>query len=101
MEELEISPQGVSPEPEPAPPVETEGGGRRGTGQDACPTVKEVLASSLFPFDDTPAPISLEDSQIKAILEAIVYVAEEPLTLAQIAASLQQPPERIKDLLDQ
>ncbi len=35
------------------------------------------------------------------MLEAIVYVAEEPLTLAQIAASLQQPAERIKELLDQ
>ena len=94
MEELEISPQGVSPEPEPATPVENESGGTEGTGQEACPTVEEVMASSLLPFDDTPAPVSQEDSQIKAILEAIVYVAEEPLTLAQIAASLQQPPER-------
>jgi segregation and condensation protein B len=98
MEELEISPQGVSPELEPAPPVENESDG---TGQEACPTVEEVMASSLLPFDDTPAPVSQEDSQIKAILEAIVYVAEEPLTLAQIAASLQQPPERIQELLDQ
>ena len=54
-----------------------------------------------MPFDDAPAPVSQEDSQIKAILEAIVYVAEEPLTLAQIAASLQQPAERVKELLDQ
>src|ERR1017187_2156173 len=101
MEELEISPQGVSPEPEPATPVENESDGTEGTGQEACPTVEEVMASSLLPFDDAPAPVSLEDSQIKAILEAIVYVAEEPLTLAQIAASLQQPPERIQELLDQ
>ena len=101
MEELEISPQGVSPEPEPAPPVENESAETEGTGQEACPTVEEVMASSLLPFDDTPAPVSQEDSQIKAILEAIVYVAEEPLTLAQIAASLQQPPERIQELLDQ
>jgi segregation and condensation protein B len=98
MEELEISPQGVSPELEPAPPVENESDG---TGQEACPTVEEVMASSLLPFDDTPTPVSLEDSQIKAILEAIVYVAEEPLTLAQIAASLQQPTERIQELLNQ
>jgi segregation and condensation protein B len=101
MEELEISPPGVSPELEPAPPVENESDETEGTGQEACPTVEEVMASSLLPFDDTPAPVSLEDSQIKAILEAIVYVAEEPLTLAQIAASLQQPPERIQELLDQ
>ncbi len=100
MEELEISPQGVSPEPEPAPPAENESA-EKGTGQEARPTVEEVMASSLLPFDDTPAPVSQEDSQITAILEAIVYVAEEPLTLAQIAASLQQPPERIQELLDQ
>ena len=59
------------------------------------------MATSDVPFDDAPAPVSQEDSQLKAILEAIVYVTEEPLTLAQIAASLQQPAERIKDLLDQ
>jgi segregation and condensation protein B len=90
MEELEPTPQGVSPQPEP-PPATVE------------PTlsVDELMATRDVPFDDTPAPVSQEDSQIKAILEAIVYVAEEPLTLAQIAASLQQPPERIKDLLDQ
>jgi segregation and condensation protein B len=106
MEELEISPQGVSPELEPVPPVENEiaeptAPETEGTGQEACPTVEEVMASSLLPFDDTPAPVSQEDSQIKAILEAIVYVAEEPLTLAQISTSLQQPPERIQELLDQ
>jgi segregation and condensation protein B len=106
MEELEISPQGVSPEAEPAAPEENESAGptapeTEGTGQEACPTVEELMASSVLPFDDTPAPVSQEDSQIKAILEAIVYVAEEPLTLAQIAASLQQPPERIQELLDQ
>jgi segregation and condensation protein B len=111
MEELEISPQGVSPEPEPAPPVENESAETtaqetEGTGQEACPTestfsVEELMATSELPFDDTPAPVSQEDSQIKAILEAIVYVAEEPLTLAQISTSLQQPPERIQELLDQ
>ncbi len=59
------------------------------------------MATSDVPPDDAPTPVSQEDSQVKAILEAIVYVAEEPLTLAQIAASLQLPAERIKDLLDQ
>ena len=48
-----------------------------------------------------PEPVSLEDSQLRAVLEAIVYVAEEPLTLAQLAAALQQPAERIRSLLDQ
>ena len=118
MEELETSPRGVSPEPEPAPPVDAtsadtseaetpvaEEPAPETPAEDAQPeptlSVDELMATSEVPFDDTPAPVSQEDSQIRAILEAIVYVAEEPLTLAQIAASLQQPPERIQDLLDQ
>src|SRR5260370_7918895 len=108
MEEQETSPQGVSPEPEPAPPVEAarienfedaspaEEPAPETPGEDAAPaptlSVDELMATRDVPFDDAPAPISQEDSQIKAILEAIVYVAEEPLTLAQIAASLQHPP---------
>jgi segregation and condensation protein B len=71
------------------------------TAEESTLSVEELMATPELPFDDTPAPVSLEDAQIKAILEAIVYVAEEPLTLAQIAASLQQPPERIQKLLDQ
>jgi segregation and condensation protein B len=126
MEEPETSPQGASPEPEPAPPVENPSAGASPeeaslaedpeaeapaeggtTGQEAWPTpetslsMDELMASRDVAFDDTPAPVSQEDSQIKAILEAIVYVAEEPLTLAQIAASLQQPTERIQELLGQ
>ena len=101
MEELETSPRGVSPEPEPAPPVDAI----ESPAEDAQPeptlSVDELMATSEVPFDDTPAPVSQEDSQIRAILEAIVYVAEEPLTLAQMATSLQQPIERVKDLLDQ
>src|ERR1035437_4006421 len=118
MEELETPPQGVSPEPEPAPPVEadsvdtppteassSEDAPPEAPDEDAAPeltfSVEELMATSEVPFDDTPAPVSHEDSQIRAILEAIVYVAEEPLTLAQIAASLQQPAERVKNLLEQ
>jgi len=114
MDELEPNPQGESPEPEPAPPVAEPVTG--GPPEDAAPaedtasepslsepslSVDELMATRDVPFDDTPAPVSQEDSQIKAILEAIVYVADEPLTLAQIAASLQRPTERVKELLDQ
>jgi segregation and condensation protein B len=104
MEELEISPRGASPEPEPAPLADDAPVAEappEDTAEESTLSVEELMATSELPFDDTPAPVSQEDSQIKAILEAIVYVAEEPLTLAQIAASLQQPPERIQKLLDQ
>jgi len=53
------------------------------------------------PSVEEPAPMPVADSQLRAVLEAIVYVAEEPLTLAQISAALQQSVERVRDLLDQ
>jgi segregation and condensation protein B len=48
-----------------------------------------------------PASVPLDDVQLRAVLEAIIYVAEEPLTLAQLSASLRQPAEQIHALLGQ
>ncbi|HJZ99446.1 MAG TPA: SMC-Scp complex subunit ScpB [Candidatus Solibacter sp.] len=62
-------------------------------------SVEELMASRDEAIE--AAPQSHEDAQLKAVLEAIVYVAEEPLTLAQIAAALHEPAERIQMLLDQ
>jgi segregation and condensation protein B len=48
-----------------------------------------------------PASVPLDDVQLGAVLEAIIYVAEEPLTVAQLSASLQQPAGQIHALLEQ
>ena len=37
-------------------------------------------------LETVPEPASLEDAQLRAVLEAMVYVTEEPLTVAQMAA---------------
>src|SRR5689334_9696984 len=63
-------------------------------------SVDELMASRDAATAEA-VPASQEDAQLKAVLEAIVYVAEEPLTLAQIAGALQQPEERIQELLGQ
>jgi segregation and condensation protein B len=42
-----------------------------------------------------------EDAQLKAVVEAIVYVTEEPVAAAQIAAALGQAEERVKRALDE
>ncbi|HUP05060.1 MAG TPA: SMC-Scp complex subunit ScpB [Bryobacteraceae bacterium] len=47
------------------------------------------------------APPAGEDAQLKAVLEAIIYVAEDPVTAAQAAAALNQPPQRIQSLLNE
>jgi len=127
MEELEILPEGATPEQEPPdqtaphnhPPVSTEDvapavllvsespiseldEAARTADAMSQPSVSmdELLASSEPAVEDAP-PASVEDSQLRAVLEAIVYVAEEPLTLAQISTALHQPAERIRILLEQ
>jgi len=48
------------------------------------------------------APESAEDDpRLQAILEAIVYITDEPLTAQQIAAAIEQPIDKVKRLLDQ
>ena len=45
-----------------------------------------------------PAP-PVEDVELRAVIEAIVYVAEEPLTVAQLSNALGQPAGRVSELL--
>lgn len=43
----------------------------------------------------------VEDVQLKAVVEAIVYVTEEPVAATQIAAALGLPEERVKRALEE
>jgi segregation and condensation protein B len=40
-----------------------------------------------------------DEAKLKAVLEAAIYVTEEPLALAQIAAAIQQPVDVVKRIL--
>jgi segregation and condensation protein B len=40
-----------------------------------------------------------EDAELTAMLEAVIYITDEPLTLEQICTALEQPRDRIKRLL--
>ena len=46
------------------------------------------------------ADVPVADAQLLAVLEAIIYVTDEPLTLDQIAEATEQPRERVAELLD-
>jgi segregation and condensation protein B len=46
-------------------------------------------------------PAENADAQLKAILEAIVYVTDEPLSAQQMAAALERPIDLVKRLLDE
>ena len=111
MEELETLPEGVSPEQEPLEPespqpdpsaseLDDTGGKTAGATFEPSVSMEELMASSEPALEEVPT-VTVEDAQLRAVLEAIVYVAEEPLTLAQISTALQQPAERIRILLEQ
>jgi segregation and condensation protein B len=54
------------------------------------------------PEDDPDVPVMpVADAELKAVLEAIIYVTDEPLTIDQICAGLEQPRDRVLDLLEQ
>jgi segregation and condensation protein B len=100
MEELEITGDD-SPEQDPQNQSAPAGPG------EAPPP---VLVMEAMPAEDfltleeaeggSPASAeAVEDARLKAVIEALVYVAEDPITVAQVAASLEQPAERIGLLL--
>src|SRR5256885_16800684 len=70
--------------------------------EDTAPSesLTAVSAEELLPPAEVKAePAPVGESQFKAVLEAIVYVTEEPLTKAQISSALGQPLELIEKLL--
>ncbi len=68
--------------------------------EDAVVGVEAIGSEEIFVGVEAPSLVASEDSQLRALLEAIVYITEEPLSLAQIATALGQPRERVQVLLD-
>jgi len=65
-------------------------------------TPQETVSADEFlpePAGQAPA-LSSADAQLKAVLEAIVYVTEEPLSAIQIADALGEPRERVEKMLE-
>src|SRR5277367_1981949 len=56
--------------------------------------------TDLLPGIATPS-IELPDEQLRAVVEAVIYVTDEPLSADQIATALQQPAARIGQLLEE
>jgi len=90
MEELELAAES-----------DTERSGSEDAGSPEGTAAESVAAEDLLAGVETPSLASAEDSQLKAVLEAVVYVTEEPLSAAQIAVALGQPRERVEAMLDE
>jgi len=48
-----------------------------------------------------PAPIVDQSAMLKAVIEAAIYITDEPLSAEQIASAIDQPVERVREILGQ
>ena len=65
------------------------------------PEIDELSPEELLPEEPAAPAYAMEDAKLKAVLEAIIYVTDEPLSLDQICIAVQQPRERVMELLEQ
>ena len=66
----------------------------------AAPEAEMFTPEQLLPAEEPKAgPADAERARLKAVLEAIVYVLNEPMPAAQIAQALGRPAEEVEPLL--
>ena len=73
----------------PAPEAEAE-----------APAPEEISTEQLF-VTGQASPEESASSHVRAMIEAVVYITDEPLTAAQIAAALEQPVNVVAKLLEE
>ena len=59
------------------------------------------LEDQVIEISDLPTPTPQTSADLKAVIEAAIYITDEPLTPEQIAAALAQPIDRVKQILEQ
>src|SRR3954467_12907951 len=70
------------------------------TAQEKRPA-DEALEAQLLISEAAPQPNSSTTSSatLKAVIEAAIYITDEPLTPEQIASAVEQPSDRVKEVL--
>jgi segregation and condensation protein B len=71
------------------------------SGEDAPPEASASSADDFLAIEPAATSTEAEDVRLKAVIEAIIYVTDEPLTLDQISAALEHPRDRVGQLLEQ
>jgi segregation and condensation protein B len=64
-------------------------------------TEEQIVIEQMLAVEDAPAAEESADAQLKAILEALVYITDEPLTAAQIATAVARPVPTVTRLLEE
>jgi len=78
-------------EPEEVQPLEV--------AEDEVLTDEAAVEGAETGEESEPAPMEFSDVELKAILQAVIYITDEPLEARQIAQALQQPLPRVEEAL--
>src|SRR5579863_3398056 len=69
--------------------------------EELAPQQESIFPEDLLPEEPAAESISMDEAKLKAVLEAIIYVADEPLSIDQICAAVEQPRESVIAALEQ
>jgi segregation and condensation protein B len=97
MEDIEVTTPSAD---EASEPEECEETPEADAPEEHAGAPEEIVAEQLLIVEDTSAP-DQERARIRAVIEAVVYVTDEPLTLQQIAAALNHPIDKVQAILDE
>ena len=61
----------------------------------------ESAGSDSAPSGEDLIPSGLSDADLKAVIEGVIYVTDEPLSADQIATALKQPPANVARALEE
>lgn len=99
LSDAESADAGADGEPEaPARPSEIPAQGRRRKGDAAAS--EEPSRRTEKEEEVTPEPVPMEDGELRAALEAILLVVDEPVAELQLAQIVEQPAERVGAMLE-
>jgi len=93
MEDIEVN----TPSVEASEPVERE---TVDETAEADAAEDEIVSEQLLIMEDPREP-DQERARLRAIIEAVVYITDEPLTLQQIAAALNHPIDKVQGILEE
>jgi segregation and condensation protein B len=71
---------------------------------DAAPEqtpAEEVISAELLAEDTRPSDDEEAKAALKALIEAVIYITDEPLSAQQIAAAIEQPRENVIAILEE
>ncbi len=85
-------------EPQTAP---VEAGERETDAAPEPAPAEEVISAELLIEDTRPGDDEEAKAALKALIEAVIYITDEPLSAQQIAAAIEQPMENVVSILEE